>query len=329
MSRSKQSQPDTQIAPATIPAAGQLPLFGTEGSGEAPLRPLTPPPALTRDSSLTAASEAFLATLPGRKFAPNTIEAFANDLALLRFDLGPDIPLRQIGTVDLQAFLERGMEESAWSLKTLERRIGSLKGFFRWLYETAILDWDAAAPLAYPTARSPLPKILREGEIEQLKASARAIAERKFRPDWQPLLVFTLLLETGIKREELLGIKLEHLDLVAEPPMLYIRSDNPKKAHKERGLPLPAEFREIYAAYTAQHPVSDMLIDWQWRMINHSLTTLGQSVGLKFPLSCNVLRWTYAVRQWRAGVKPDDLRLKLGLSTIEWATAEEIIRRLA
>ena len=42
-----------------------------------------------------------------------------------------------------------------------------------------------------------------------------------------------------------------------------------------------------------------------------------------------ILRMTAAVRDYRAGMAPDALRQKLGLSTITWADTGDKIRRLA
>ncbi|MGL4651127.1 MAG: site-specific integrase, partial [Caldilineaceae bacterium] len=90
------------------------------------------PPPLRADSPLEAAVTTFGEFMLRKGFSENTIKAFNNDLKIISSYLGPETRLAQIGTADLNDFLnwlqnERGKPCSA---KTLARRITTLKVFF-------------------------------------------------------------------------------------------------------------------------------------------------------------------------------------------------------
>ena len=57
------------------------------------------------------------------------------------------------------------------------------------------------------------------------------------KPDARPYALVYLLLTTGIKKSETLGIKLEHIDLDApNGPQIFIKYASPANRYKERKL---------------------------------------------------------------------------------------------
>ena len=72
----------------------------------------------------------------------------------------------------------------------------------------------------------------------------------KEKPDPRPHLLVTLLLHTGIKKQECMGLKLSHIDTYnPKEPVVQIRYANPRMQHKERRLRLPAEWTHTLAVY--------------------------------------------------------------------------------
>jgi integrase/recombinase XerD len=145
-----------------------------------------------------------------------TVKAFMSDIRLLTQYFAPDRALGSITTHDLNAFLqwmenERGVPCAP---KTLARRITSLKSFFRWMHQFGVLMLDPAEKLVQRSVLSPLPVVLTDEEREAVLLAADR-ERRKSKPDARPYTLLYLLLSTGIKKSECLGIHQNHIDLDA------------------------------------------------------------------------------------------------------------------
>jgi integrase/recombinase XerD len=294
-------------------SAEQLPLFG-----------------LTRESPLRAAIGGFHAYMIRKGFTENTIKAFLNDLRILTRHLGEDRPLSQIGTSELNDFLTylRYYRGVPCNPKSYARRLTTLKVFFGWLAEEGIIPSDPAAPLIHQRASTPLPQILYENQLEKLLKATEGMMHTD-KPDVRPHLLVTLLLQTGIKKSECMAIQLNDID-TSEPkaPVLYIRYSNPKMKHKERKLRLSADFVSILHQYLAQYQPKERLFECTARNLEYVLDNVARLAGLE-TISFEILRWTCAVRDYKAGMPPDKLRQKLGLSKITWQEASENLKKLA
>lgn len=289
------------------------------------------PASLSSQSSLHAAIAAFQTPMQQRDFSPHTISAFNFDLQILEQYLGAGTAIGQISTRDLKAFVhwlahERGVPCSP---KSLARRITTLKVFFEWLTETGVLSEDPAAPVVHRPVLTPLPRVLSDEEVTRVLTVTQ---ERRSgpRPDARPHLLVTLLLHCGIKKGECMGIVLNHLDL-SDPaqPVLWIRYPNPRRRHKERRLSLPADWPTVLAEYRAQYQPQERLFPCTARNLEYVLDDVAEAAGLTDGLSFETLRWTCAVRDYRAGMPAERLRQKLGLSKISWREVGPKIAQLA
>ncbi|MFN8471339.1 MAG: site-specific integrase [Anaerolineae bacterium] len=314
-----------------MPRAQQLPLFPPPGRSQTPAAPLVLMPTLGQDATLGAAIGAFQAHMVGQGFSGHTVRSFQSDLHLLTQFIGPNIPVRRLHTRRLEEFLhwlvnERGVPCNA---KSYARRVTTLKVFFKWLFDTEVLKDDPAASIVHVAPPSRLPDVLYDDQVESLVAEALAMYTRTDGRDTRPHLLLQLLLSTAIKKSECMAVALEHIDLQAgDGPTLYIRYANPRYRHKERKLRLSAEFVEALGAYREQYNPQVRLFECTPRNLEYVLTDLGQRAGAP-EVSFEILRMTAAVRDYRAGMAPDVLRQKLGLSTITWADTGDKIRRLA
>ncbi|MGC8838239.1 MAG: tyrosine-type recombinase/integrase, partial [Anaerolineae bacterium] len=209
------------------------------------------------------------------------------------------------------------------------RRVTTLKVFFRWLHETGVLSRDPAAALIQRSVRAPLPRPLTDEEVDRLLAAAREQMAGED-PDPRPYVLAALLLHTGIKKGECVGIRLADLDLSArEGPSVLIRYDSPRQQHKERRLALPASLVPAIREYLARYQPREFLFPWTARNLEYVLRDLGRQAGIQGSVSFDRLRWTAALRDWKAGMDPDHLRRKLGLSRIAWQEVEEKLQRLS
>jgi integrase/recombinase XerD len=259
---------------------------------------------------------------------PNTIKNFAIDIDLLARHTGHESPVGSFTTRKLEDFLDWMVNERGvpCSPKTYARRVTSLKAFFRWLDEIGAVELDPAARIVQKSVRAPLSKILTTAEIDRVLAltDARRTAED---PDARPYLLFKLLLDTGIKKSESVRIALEHLN--PEKRTVFIHRPKPRNVYKERRLPLDAAWFEALEEYKAQYRPEENLFECTARNLEYVLQDVGEEAELKFKLSFEIIRWTCAVRDFREGVEPDDIRAKLGLSQSSFSETLSKVKRLA
>ena len=286
--------------------------------------------ALTQESPLSTAINGFHEYMILKGFTENTIKAFLNDLRIFTRYLNDDPPLSQINTDVLNDFLTylRYYRGVPCKPKSYARRVTTLKVFFGWLAEEGILPSDPAARLIHQPVSTPLPQILHEGQVEKLLQVTEGLMHAD-QPDARPHLLVTLLLHTGIKKGECMAIQLNDI-VTTEPeaPFLYIRYSNPKMKHKERKLRLPGDFGGILEQYVAQYQPKERLFECTARNLEYVLDHVARLAGIE-KISFEILRWTCAVRDFKAGMPSEKLRQKLGLSKISWQETSEKLKKLA
>jgi site-specific recombinase XerD len=264
---------------------------------------------------------------------PNTVNAFTGDLRLMMRYLGGGRALSTISTHDLQEFLhwmetDRGVPCSP---KTYSRRITSLKSFFRYLTEAGTLPADPAAALVQRLVQSPLPEILTHAEARLVLGTARAMrtASGPAGPDDRPFVLVSLLLQTGIKKGECIGLRRNHIEVGGAEPYLFVRYSNPRQRFKERKIALSRDWVKAYGHYLGQYAPSDRVFPWSPRRLEYLLEEIGAGAKLAKHLSFDMCRWTCAVLDRMRGMEPDSVRQKLGLSRMQWREVGKKIERLS
>jgi integrase/recombinase XerD len=291
-------------------------------------------PTLTADASLQAAAGAFEEHMKSEGFAFNTIKAFLSDLRLLGSYLGIGQSIGEIGTQNLNNFLEWLLNERGvpCSPKSYSRRVTTLKVFFGWLHETGVLSTNPAAAVIQKSVSSPLPTVPTETDIAKALeiTTAMRTGEIGRKPDARPHMLLTLLLDTGIKKSEAMAIVPNHIDREnPEEPLLYVRYANPRLRYKERKLPLSPDWLPVLDEYLAQYTPTDTLFTCTARNLEYVLSDVAEAAGLeKGLLSFENLRWVSAMIDWKKGVEPDDIRQKLGISKITWRETKKKLEKL-
>lgn len=291
------------------------------------LAPLTIP---TPATSLQAAASAFDEHLGRLSKTMNTRRAFASDLRLLAEFLGPAKPLGGISTDDLNRFLTWMLEYRGepCSPKTYDRRLTTLKVHFGWLRESGALPTDPSLALVHKRAQAPLQRVLTDREAARLLDLADGMADGAA-PDPRPAFMLRLLLDTGLKKGELVRLLTDDLNLDADPPSILVRYDQPRFARKERRVPVGPKVAGLFPAYLLRYHPAERLFPWTDRNLEYVLADLAEAAGLGDEVSFETLRWTAALRAWRSGLAPDELRDHLGLSPITWVETEKKLRLLA
>src|SRR5688572_13164975 len=212
---------------------GQLPLFQRKTYKGIIPTILLDIQAPAEDKTVLQTLAAYYTYLQGGGFSQYTPDDFTGDLK--KFGLfQKDKLVKEIRTQDIQAWISflktPSPKGEGLSAKTVSRKLTALGNYFQWLVGNDVIETKANPMLEIANSRisSPLPDILFEQECETLLTTASA--------DPRTYLLFLLLLETGIKLEELFALNVSHFDFSNKygPEMLIKHTG--KKEKKSRKL---------------------------------------------------------------------------------------------
>jgi integrase/recombinase XerD len=289
----------------------QLPLLPTEDGQN---------PPITRKSPLHEAFVPFQQYLRHQGKTKHTIVAFTSDLNLLAEYAGRTTPLKNFTTNYLNEFLD-WMERDRGvpcSRKTYARRVTTLKVFFEYLYLVEVLRANPAKALVQRSGSAPPPFVL---SPEQIIAVLSETTHRRYadKPDARPDLLVRLLLDTGIKKGEVMALTPASIDRSLTPPVLEVRHDSPRNKYRERDIPLDPEWVAVLDEYLEQYTPNEVIFDCTSRNLEYILRDVGEAAGIEgWLLSFASLRWTSALRDLLDGMDPELVREKQGLSKVSW-----------
>jgi site-specific recombinase XerD len=311
-------------------ADSQVPLFPQRGAKGQYGPPLTQIKSVDSNSSLATAASAYYDHMMRQGFSEHTIKAFSGDLRLLQKYFSGSMLISKLGTKDLNDFLTwllhyRGVPCSP---KSYARRITTLKNFFGWLASIKAIAFDPAEAIVHARVKAPLPLYINDDQLEKLLDAA----EKKLKGDKsdpRPYLLAHLVLQTGIKKAECVGIALRDIDRSGKEPTVLIRYGNPRMQHKERKLAFAADLLSVLDKYIQKYQPKEDLFECTPRNLEYVLADLSEAAGLPNQVSFEMLRWTSALRDYRDGMEHEHLRKKLGLSKITWRETAEKLAKIA
>jgi integrase/recombinase XerC len=191
---------------------------------------------------------AFLAYLQFEKrYSVHTITAYSNDLIQF-FDFVETqyegIPFTHITGTMVRTWLA-GMKEDEMTGKTLNRKISSLKSFYKYQIQQGQLTKSPMETVISPKISKRLPAFVAENDMEQL------LTNLEFTEGWKGYtekMVIQLFYATGIRLSELINCKEKQLDISKR--IIKVLG----KGNKERMLPLSPELTEELKKYISQKP---------------------------------------------------------------------------
>lgn len=282
------------------------------------------------ETPLAATFDLFADYLRGEGKSAHTVKAFLGDMRLFAQYIDGALPLAQLRNSCLLDFLAWMEHERAvpCSRKTYARRVTTLKVYCRWLHDMSALADDPAQSIRQRSGPAPLSDVLTDAQALDC-ISAAAEAKRGVSPDYRPAFLFQFLLQTGIKKAECGRLKLADIDRGNPDTARVSIRHKARDIYKERRIDLDAETLQLLDAYLRQYQPGVLLFECTTRNLEYILTDIGIRAEAPFKLSFEVLRWTMALRDFRAGVDEERIRHKLGLSRQSWYETGAKIRRLA
>jgi len=260
----------------------------------------------------------------------HTIKAFRGDMNLLAEYGDPVTPISQFLTSDLNAYLD-WMENKRGvpcSRKTYARRVTTLKVYFKWLKGLGAIKHDPAKAILQRSGPAPLSEVLTEEQVRDCIDAAMTMKKGDDQ-DYRAELLFRLLLQTGIKKSETGRLEREDIDRSNPDMPVAIIKHKARNVYKERRIGLDTEFLKLLDLYYQQYAPKETVFTCTTRNLEYILTEVGQRAEVPFKLSFEVMRWTMAVRDYRADVDEALIREKLGLSKTSWYETSNKIKRIS
>lgn len=286
---------------------------------------------------LSQAREGYLRwLLAARDLSPHTVRAYQGDLASFEGFAGAETEVETLDRSALVDFVEN-QRASALSPASLRRRAAALRGFSRWLLAQDLIASDPWLGASVATGRGrKLPRALPAGDLDRLLAFLRhfaGVGPARARPDLvrerphesTTLLAVALMVSTGVRVHEVVGLKCQDIDLASRAIRLV------GKGRRERQVfltndwitDLTEAYLEARRALGLSH--SCLLFNLHYGVLTTAamrsrLVKAAKAAGIKQRVTPHMLRHTAATQLIEAGVDIRYIQRLLGhasLSTTE------------
>lgn len=251
-----------------------------------------------------------------KRCSSHTVVAYKNDLdQFVQFciEVVGEFNVKKTDSKLVRSWIVHLMENKL-SARSVNRKITTVKSFFKYLMKELIVEKNPATYLSLPKIRKKLPNFVEENNLHHL------LDDGFFDVDFKGIrdkLIITLLYGTGIRLAELLLLKDSDIDT----KMCLIKVLGKRK--KERIIPYPTSINSLLEAYfnirnteigfkterllvtENGKPVYEKLI---YRVVNNNLA----KVTLLEKKSPHVLRHTYATHLLNKGADLNAVKELLG-----------------
>jgi len=248
---------------------------------------------------LIKASAKFKEHLGQKAGSKNTVIAYSIDIEqLIGFlsSLGI-LKMIEVEIKHLEEFIN-SLEKGNYTIKTISRKINSIKTFFKFLNDQGHLANNPSSQLKHKKFENKPPRILSIVEYRSLRDASKE--------DTRTLSMIEILLQTGIRISELSEIKLKDLHLEESRPYLFVPEQNSIPARK---IPLNKPAISAIKTYLAEKPnvETEFLFSTKSgnqiliRNIRSSIDKYLKLIGLE-DVKVNDLRHTFIYFQLQNGI---------------------------
>ena len=176
-----------------------------------------------------------------RQYSTQTITAYAKDLSELAIYIDNEKLENNIKAVDfyvLRGFITT-LYDKELSKSSIERKISTLKSFFKFLYRRGIIEDNPARMLKFPKKEKYLPNVFNVDDIFTLLD----LPDKSTPMGMRDALILELLYGTGVRVSELVGLDRSMVDLQGMRILVL------GKGKKERIVPLAPEIVSLIKDY--------------------------------------------------------------------------------
>lgn len=269
-----------------------------------------------------------------RGYSSHSVTAYAKDLSELAIYIDSEKIEDNIEKVDffvLRGFIA-GLYDRNLSKSTIERKISTLKSFFKFLYKRGILQDNPARMLKFPKKEKYLPSVFNIDDILTLLE----LPDKSTPAGRRDALILELLYGTGVRVSELVGLDKNSVDL------RNLRILVKGKGKKERIIPIAPELAEMIKNYYSvmyEIVADNRLIETDALIINRLGTRMTdrtirrvvenylKQAGLPLDYSPHSFRHTFATHLLEGGADLRSIQELLGhesLSTTQRYTHSDL-----
>ncbi len=270
-----------------------------------------------------------------KDLSPHTIRAYDGDIAAFERYLGANVGVEGLDRDCLVAFMEE-QQRTGLSSTSVRRRASALRGFCKWLQSRDLLDSDPWNGTSVAVGRShKLPRVLSTHDLDRLLDFLRRVAGIGDVDNSAPILqrphesttflAVSLMVATGVRVHEAVGIKCQDIDLQGRSLRLL------GKGRRERQVFLTNDWiTDFTRAYIDARLKLGLEHPYLLFNLNHDpltppamrsrLAKAARAAGLPARVTPHMLRHTAATQLIEAGVDIRYIQRLLGhasLSTTE------------
>ncbi len=262
---------------------------------------------------------------------PTTCYAYHSDLGIWGawlVEAGKD--WQTVKYPDVEQFAAWQSRDRGVSPAMVNRRLSALSTFYRWLLRGGIVEHDPVALAQKPKRPLRIPVWLEREEQARLEATIRdrrnlpinvfghhqkRMTETRRRYE----MLFGLLLNSGLRISEALGLKVSDVRLV-EGIAKSVRVIG--KGNKERLVPLPAVFAQVFGFWLKDRPRGEAVFakadgkPISPQAARAYLRGMLKKAGIDKKISPHKLRHTYATNLLNAGAELVDIKALLGHESV-------------
>lgn len=255
-----------------------------------------------------------------RKSSDNTLVSYRRDLNKLTGYLQEVREIsdwKAVTETDLNAYLLY-LEKGSYAASSISRSVASCHAFFQYLRDRNRISSDPSRMLRPPKAERKLPGVISVEEVDALlsqpsETTAKGLRDRA---------MLELLYATGIRVSELIGMKMEHLNLQMEYVICEDRT-------KERIIPFGNTAKKALAAYLAGPRAEllkgktsdDLFVNCSGGSMSRQgfwkvLKGYAQTAGIRGEITPHTLRHSFAAHLLQNGADIKSVQEMLGHSDI-------------
>lgn len=181
-----------------------------------------------------------------KRYSVHTLTSYQTDISgffdYLETQFGA-IPFKQIDHNYIRSWLA-GLKDNGLSSRSINRKISSLRSFFKYCLKTGTIDATPMTKVTGPKSGKRLPVFVKEEDSSKLLETLSRSVE-----DWKSLnaqLLITVFYSTGMRLSELINLKEKQVD--AGRCQIKVLG----KGNKERIIPVSRELVKLIRDYIAQ-----------------------------------------------------------------------------
>jgi integrase/recombinase XerC len=256
-----------------------------------------------------------------KRYSPNTIISYQNDLTAFFEFIFLEYKIHKVKEITspvIRTWLA-SLKENKSSSKTINRKISSLKSFFKYQLRMKNISISPVATISSLKINRRLPSFIEERDIKTLLNHDYFPETFKGKTDF---LIFEILYQTGIRRNELIHLKESDVDKFSSTIKVL------GKGNKERLIPVNNEMLRMIDEYISEKkkefpelPEDFLLVNKKGKVLDpkyvYNVVKLNLSkVSTNERKSPHVLRHSFATHLTNHGAGINSIKELLGHSSL-------------